>query len=296
MQHDRSGSSGFRERNDPVAAAVIRDDDPLPDTSQTKQTISARLLRHVAGPATGWVGAGLRAAVDIVYPPSCVACQAATGEAQALCPACWGEMRFIERPYCERLGTPFAVDLGDGLVSPAAIADPPVFARARAVCRFDGTARELVHRLKYGDRTDLALTMGRMMLQAGRELLPLADVIVPVPLHRFRLWTRRFNQAAALAQVVSRGSAVPLAPLALARVKRTRQQVGLTRAQRADNLQGAFKVPPAARPLIEGRRVLLVDDVLTTGATGNAAARALLRGGARSVDILTFARVVSDGT
>lgn len=296
MQHDRSASSGFRERHDPAGPATIHDDDSLSDTSKTKQTISAGLLRHVVWPAAGWVGAGLRAAVDIVYPPSCVACQAATGEAQALCPACWGEMRFIERPYCERLGTPFAVDLGDGMVSPAAIADPPVFARARAVCRFDGTARELVHRLKYGDRTDLALTMGRMMTQAGRELLPEADVIVPVPLHRFRLWTRRFNQAAALAQVVAQRSGVPLAPLALARVKRTRQQVGLTRAQRADNLQGAFKVPPAARPQIEGRRVLLVDDVLTTGATGNAAARALLRGGARTVDILTFARVVADGT
>jgi ComF family protein len=275
---------------------MIHDDDSLSGLSKTNQTIPVGLLRRVVGPAAGWVGAGLRAAVDIVYPPSCIACQAATGEAQALCPACWGEMRFIERPYCERLGTPFAVDLGDGMVSPAAIADPPVFARARAVCRFDGTARELVHRLKYGDRTDLALTMARMMTQAGRELLPEADVIVPVPLHRFRLWTRRFNQAAALAQVVAQRSGVPLAPLALARVKRTRQQVGLTRAQRADNLQGAFKVPPAARPQIEGRRVLLVDDVLTTGATGNAAARALLRGGARTVDILTFARVVADGT
>ena len=296
MQHDRSASSGFRERHGPTSPAVIHDDDSLSDTTKTNQTISAGLLRRVVWPAAGWVGAGLRAAVDIVYPPSCVACQAATGEAQALCPACWSEMRFIERPYCERLGTPFAVDLGDGMVSPAAIADPPVFARARAVCRFDGTARELVHRLKYGDRTDLALTMGRMMTQAGRELLPQADVIVPVPLHRFRLWTRRFNQAAALAQVVAQGSGVPLAPLALARVKRTRQQVGLTRAQRADNLQGAFKVPPPARPQIEGRRILLVDDVLTTGATGNAAARALLRGGARAVDILTFARVVADGT
>lgn len=296
MQHDRSASSGFRERHDPAGQGGIHDDDSLSDTSKTKQTISAGLLRHVVWPAAGWVGAGLRAAVDIVYPPSCIACQAATGEAQALCPTCWGEMRFIERPYCERLGTPFAVDLGDGMVSPAAIADPPVFARARAVCRFDGAARELVHRLKYGDRTDLALTMGRMMTQAGRELLPEADVIVPVPLHRFRLWTRRFNQAAALSQVVAQRSGVPLAPLALARVKRTRQQVGLTRAQRADNLQGAFKVPTAARPQIEGRRILLVDDVLTTGATGNAAARALLRGGARAVDILTFARVVADGT
>lgn len=296
MQHDRAASSGFREQNDPALSGSGFDEDRLPITHETTQTLSGRLLRSVVRPAAGWLGSGLRAAVDIVYPPSCVACQAATAQAQALCPACWGEMRFIERPYCERLGTPFAIDLGDGMVSPAAIADPPVFARARAVCRFDGTARELVHRLKYGDRTDLALTMGRMMIQAGRELLPEADVIVPVPLHRFRLWTRRFNQAAALAQVVARGSGVPLAPLALARVKRTRQQVGLTRAQRADNLQGAFKVLPAARPQIEGRRVLLVDDVLTTGATGNAAARALLRGGARTVDILTFARVVADGT
>lgn len=296
MQHDRAARSGFREQDDRPFTALDASADHPRTAPGTKQSVSGRLLRQTLQPAAGWLGAGLRAAIDIVYPPSCIACQAATGQAQALCPACWGEMRFIERPYCERLGTPFAIDLGDGMVSPAAIADPPVFGRARAVCRFDGTARELVHRMKYGDRTDLALTMGRMMTQAGRELLPEADVIVPVPLHRFRLWTRRFNQAAALAQVVARGSGVPLAPLALARVKRTRQQVGLTRAQRADNLQGAFKVPPAMRPQIEGRRVLLIDDVLTTGATGNAAARALLRGGARAVDILTFARVVSDGT
>jgi ComF family protein len=169
-----------------------------------------------------------------------------------------------------------------------------VFTRARAVCRFDGTARELVHRLKYGDRIELALTLGRMMAQAGRKLLEDAELIVPVPLHRTRLWSRRFNQAAALARVVSNLSGVALSPLALARVKRTRQQIGLTRPQRADNLQGAFKVPAGAKPQIEGRRILLVDDVLTTGSTANAAARALLRAGARDVDILSFARVVTD--
>ncbi len=152
MQHDRAARSGFREQDDCPPIDLDFGADRLQTEAGTKQTISGRLLRHALRPAAGWLGAGLRAAVDIVYPPSCVACQAATGEAQALCPACWGEMRFIERPYCERLGTPFAVDLGDGMVSPAAIADPPVFARARAVCRFDGTARELVHRLKYGDR------------------------------------------------------------------------------------------------------------------------------------------------
>ena len=119
--------------------------------------------------------------------------------------------------------------------------------------------------------------------------------MAPIPLHRTRLWSRRFNQAAALAGVVARQAGLPLRPTALARVKRTRQQVGLTRSQRADNLQGAFRVPDAMRPQVEGRRILLVDDVLTTGATANAAARALLRAGAREIDILTFARVVTDG-
>ncbi len=239
---------------------------------------------------TGW-----RRVVGVVYPPTCIACGAATGEAQALCPDCWRGIGFIERPYCERLGTPFPVDLGPGLLSPAAIADPPVFARARAVCRFDGTARELVHRLKYGDRVELSLTLGRMMAQAGRELVAEADLVLPVPLHRTRLWRRRFNQAAALAQVVARETGRPLAATALARIRRTRQQVGLTRAQRADNLQGAFHVPAAMRGQVEGGRVLLIDDVLTTGATVNAASRALLRAGATAVDVLTFARVVTDG-
>lgn len=252
-------------------------------------------LRETATRTRRSLQAGLRGLVGIVYPPTCIACQAATGEAQALCPACWRGIGFIERPYCERLGTPFPIDLGTGLLSPAAIADPPVFARARAVCRFDGTARELVHRLKYGDHVELSLTLGRMMAQAGRELAADADLILPVPLHRTRLWRRRFNQAAALARIVSRETGLPLATTALTRIRRTRQQVGLTRPQRAENLQGAFHVSTAMRSLIEDRRILLVDDVLTTGATVNAASRALLRAGASAVDVLTFARVVTDG-
>jgi ComF family protein len=233
-------------------------------------------------------------AVTLIYPPTCVACGAATGVPHTLCAPCWSGMRFIERPFCERLGTPFAVDLGVPLLSPAAIADPPVFERARAVARYDETARALVHRLKYGDRLELAKALGAMMARAGAELTREADVIVPVPLHRWRLWRRRFNQAMALARVVSWTSGVACDPFLLARVKRTQSQVGLTRAQRGENLQGAFRAPDAAKPWLEGRRVLLVDDVLTTGATANAAARALLRGGARAVDVLAFARVVAE--
>ena len=232
--------------------------------------------------------------LGLVYPPTCIACHGATGAPHALCAACWSGIRFIERPYCERLGTPFPVDLGMELHSPAALADPPVFGRARAVAEYDGTASALVHRLKYGDRLELAHALGSMMARAGAELLGDADVIVPVPLHRYRLWRRRFNQAMALGVIVARESGLPCNPYLLSRVKHTRQQVGLTKAQRQQNLQGAFRVSDDAKARLEGRRVLLVDDVLTTGATANAASRALLRGGAVSVDILAFARVVTE--
>jgi ComF family protein len=232
--------------------------------------------------------------IGVVYPPTCIACQAATGDAHALCAACWSSLRLIERPYCERLGTPFPVDWGQPLLSPAAVSDPPVFQRARAVTLYDGTARALVHRLKFGDRLELARALGAMMARAGAELLAQADVIVPVPLHPWRLWRRRFNQAMALAVVVSRASGLPCDPFLLGRVKRTRSQIGLTKAQRQENLQGAFRVPVGAKARLKGRRVLLVDDVLTTGSTANAASRALLRGGALSVDVLAFARVAQE--
>lgn len=244
---------------------------------------------------SGLARTAIRGAVGLVYPPTCISCATATGEPHTLCARCWGQMSFIERPFCERLGVPFAVDLGTPLLSPSAIADPPVFQRARAVARYDDVARPLVQRLKYGDRLDLAKALGPMMIRAGAELLADADVIVPVPLHRGRLWKRRFNQAMALSSVLAKASGVACDPFVLARVKRTRPQVGLTKIQRQENLEGAFRVPHAAKPRLKDRRVLLVDDVLTTGSTANAASRALLRGGATAVDVLAFARVVTEG-
>lgn len=248
-----------------------------------------------AGAPSGWrlrLGRAADAVLGVIYPPTCIGCGGATGEPHSLCARCWSGLAFIERPFCERLGTPFAVDLGLPLLSPAAIADPPVFERARAVARYDAVARRLVHRLKYGDRLELARALGGMMARAGAELLAEAEVIVPVPLHRRRLWWRRFNQAMELARAVSGKSGLPCDPFLLARVKPTKSQVGLSKAQRGENLQGAFRVPAEARARLAGRRVLLVDDVLTTGATANAASRALLRGGAKRVDVLAFARVV----
>jgi ComF family protein len=233
-----------------------------------------------------------RGVLALIYPPTCSGCGAATADPGALCPSCWSGLRLIEDPVCQRYGTPFAVDLGVGpLLSPRAIAEPPVFARGRAVALYEGVARSLVHRLKYEDRLDLAAVMARMMAARGRTLIAEAECLVPVPLHRGRLWRRRFNQAALLAQIIAQDAKRPFLPAALVRVRATRTQVGLSRAARAENLSGAFQVPASEAHRIRGRRILLIDDVTTTGATGNAAARTLLRAGAVSVDFLTFALV-----
>src|SRR6478752_764981 len=235
--------------------------------------------------------AGFARVLDIALPQLCATCREPVHGA-GLCAACWSKLSFIGPPYCERLGIPFPFDGGPGLLSMEAIADPPAYNRARAAVRYDDIARKLVHALKYGDRLDLAPTMGRWMARAGRELLADADVLIPVPLHWRRLWTRRFNQSALLAKAVAQESGLKIANTALKRVKATAQQVGLSQAERAQNVQGAFRVPAECKAEVAGRRLILIDDVLTSGATSDACARALLRAGARSIDLLVFARVV----
>jgi ComF family protein len=272
--------------------------DEMADAPACPDPAPAFLKRALGGAASAFRDGLFRlgaTALDLVFPPCCLACRKATAGHGALCPACWGRINFIDRPYCERLGTPFPYDLGiEGLHSPEAIANPPAYGRARAVARFEeGPARTLVHRLKYSDRMELAKPLGLWMARAGHEILAEADLLVPVPLHRRRLIWRRFNQANALAASVARACGKKVDPFALVRVKPTTPQVGLSRAQRATNVQGAFSVPQEARLAVEGRAIVLVDDVMTTGATLNAAARALLRAGARRVDVLVFARVVT---
>jgi ComF family protein len=240
--------------------------------------------------AADGVRALLRAALDVALPPLCAACREPVAD-RGLCPACWSKLSFITRPYCERLGIPFVYDPGPGILSMEAIADPPAYNRARAAVRFDEISRALVHALKYGDRLDLAPMMGRWISHAGREILPEADALVPVPLHWRRQWARRFNQAAMLAAAISAESGVPIAARALKRVKATAQQVGLSRAERAGNVQGAFRVPDEGKAAVYGRRLILVDDVLTSGSTVDGCARALNRAGAANVDVLVFARV-----
>lgn len=243
-------------------------------------------------------GGAAGALVDLVLPPTCMSCHAVMAGKGGLCGACWPRMTFISRPFCERLGSPLPfTPVGDAgpYLSPQALTDPPAFDRARAAVVFGDISRDLVHGLKYGDRLDLAQPMARLMAQAGRDVIAQADLILPVPLHAFRLWRRRFNQAALLTRHLATASKKKWRTDALVRVRATPSQITLSRLERHRNVAGAFAVPPAAEAHVHGRRILLVDDVLTTGATLDACARTLRRAGATHVDALTFARVVEAG-
>lgn len=250
-----------------------------------QNTISA--LR--AGLAKPWL-----TLADILYPPACVGCGVSTGMHRSLCPACWSGIRFIERPFCEVLGSPFSHDLGSGILSAEAIADRPVFDRLRSAAIHEGVTRDLVHALKYRDRTDLAPMMAGWMLRASDGTVAACDAIIPVPLHRARLFSRKYNQAAELARHLARLSEKPLLASTLSRIKRTSQQVGLGARARQDNVRGAFAIAEGHGGDVFGRRVVLVDDVYTTGATVAAATRVLRKAGAADVTVLTFARAVAD--
>jgi ComF family protein len=255
---------------------------------------SRALTSHLRSALTACRGVWAHAAkavLDIALPTLCVACREPV-DGEGVCAECWSKLSFIEPPYCPRLGIPFVYDPGPDMLSMEAIASPPAYQRARAAVRYDEVARTLVHALKYQDRTDLAPAMGRWMARAGRELLDGADMLIPVPLHWRRAWHRRYNQSGALGRAIDRQSGIKLRGDILQRVRATEQQVGLSRPQRASNVQGAFKVSADRQSEIAGRRLILIDDVLTSGATTDACARALLRAKAAQVDVLVFARVV----
>jgi ComF family protein len=258
--------------------------------ASSARSISAHLRKALTATRGTWWNAA-RLTLDIALPTLCVACREPV-DGEGVCSDCWAKLSFIAPPFCPRLGIPFVYDPGPDMLSMEAISHPPAYGRARAAVRYDDVARTLVHALKYQDRTDLAPTLGRWMARAGRELLDGADVLIPVPLHWRRAWHRRYNQSGALARIIERQSGVSVASEALGRIRPTEQQIGLSRPQRASNVQGAFKVAPYRQALIAGRRVVLIDDVLTSGATVDACARALLRAKAASVDVLVFARVV----
>jgi ComF family protein len=245
-------------------------------------------------PATiqNW-GAGRagRIIADFLLPPQCLSCRARVMEPATLCAGCWRELAFVTEPCCDRRGVPFAFDPGDGIVSAAALAHPPAWDRARAAVRFDERSRRLVHDLKYRDRHEVAALMARLMAVAGQSLMAESACVVPVPLYRWRLWRRRYNQSALLARRLCGPERLPFRPDLLERTRPTAAQVGLGWRERKANVRNAFRVPDALRGDIAGLTVLLVDDVITSGATANACAAALRKAGAARVNVLAFALV-----
>jgi ComF family protein len=233
-----------------------------------------------------------RAVLDALYPPVCLACSAPVAEPNGLCVACWQALVPITAPMCPVLGLPFAADMGPGTVSAEAIAEPPVFGRARAAFAYSRLSARIVSRFKYGDHPELAVFAAAAMAAAGGEFWPDAPVLVPVPLHRFRQWRRGYNQSAELARRLGHLLGLDFAPDLVHRKRHTRQQVGLNADQRRRNVAGAFSVDAGAVGRWAGRPLVLVDDVMTTGATVSALTRALRRSGFDKIDVICFARVV----
>lgn len=230
--------------------------------------------------------------MDAVLPPQCLACRTIVAEPGQLCAECWRGIRFIEAPLCASCGRPFEFDAGPDALCGDCAAKAPAYARARSVMVYDDESRALILGFKRGDRLEGAPAFGSWMARSGRALIENADLIVPVPLHRTRLFSRRFNQAAVLALAVGRTAGLPVLPDALIRTRATPSQAGLSRSGRFRNVRGAFAIRPQRRAALKGKRIVLIDDVMTTGATVEGCSRALKKAGATEVWALTLARVV----
>jgi len=228
--------------------------------------------------------------LDLFLPTRCLRCGEILDATVGLCHDCWQPLTFLQGPCCQCCGLPFASDIGEAGLCAACIAKAPAFAQARAALLYNDHSSPLILAFKYNDRTDAAMPFAQWMASAGHTLLERAEVIIPVPLHWTRLVKRRYNQAALLAHSLSKLSGVPNLPHGLKRIKPTPKLGRLSPSQRKRLLAGAFDISKAASAHIEGKTVLLVDDVYTTGSTLEACSKILLAAGASQVLVLTLCR------
>jgi ComF family protein len=232
--------------------------------------------------------AAVNRALDLIFPPQTLDVSAPP-QSGGLSAMAWSKIQFIAEPLCDGCGAPFEYDHGDRCT--ACLAKPRTFDRARAACLYDEASRDLILQFKHADRTDLSRLFVDWISRAAADLLAEADAVVPAPLHPWRLLGRRYNQAAEIARPLARRHGLDYLPDALVRTRHTQSQGGKSGSGRRRNVAGAFAVAPPKAGKIEGRRILLIDDVLTTGATAEACARVLRRAGARAVDVAVVARV-----
>ncbi len=251
-------------------------------------------LWRTHGPSGAGIKAGGRGLCDLVLPHH--ALDAGSRAASAgLTAEGWSKLAFLETPVCDGCGVPFDYDLGAGVRCPACESRPRAFARARAACLYDEASRDLVLQFKHADRTDLARLFCLWLGRAAAELIAEADAVTPVPMHPLRLIRRRYNQAAEIARPLARRAGLPYWPGALQRRRAGESQAGKSGAGRRRAVSGAYVCPPGWAARLKGRRILLIDDVMTTGATAEACARALLASGAKAVDLAVIARVKEIG-
>ena len=236
-----------------------------------------------------------RGLLDLIFPPLTLD-PGARPQSPGLSAEAWSRIVFIDGPVCDGCGAPFEFSLGPGVRCAACEAKPRAFHRARAACVYDEASRDPILQLKHADRLDLAPLLARWVSRAADLLVEEADAIVPVPLHRGRLFHRKFNQAAEIARTLAALRRRLYLPDALARARETASQGGKSGQARRRNVAGAFTVPPGRRRQVEGRNILLIDDVLTTGATAEGCARALRAAGASRVDLAVVARVQTPHT
>lgn len=233
--------------------------------------------------------------LDLLFPPQCGLCRKLITESGSICSECWQKLNFITTPYCRQCGYPYEYDMGAEAQCAACMAETPQYHGHRSVLYFDEASKKLVHDLKYHDKALLLEMFGRWLGQIAPGWLALEGVIlVPVPLHRWRLWRRKYNQSALLAKTLAAQKGIGVEYDLLQRVKHRPPQVGLTRRQRLTNTRGVFRVNPKMTAKLKGRPVILIDDVMTTGATLNACARTLKKAGSGRVYCLTLARMVKE--